>query len=192
MSFEGFYQSLCELGHYNIHDLYWDSGPHDEWKCSYCKAPIIWWNLVNTTNGSYCDCPRGQYELFGSEGDPDCEGCEYCDKGRIDGKVALEILVPEKIETCNLGHNHIVEETRYKIPEEKGHKRKEKSKNQIKIGDMVRVKSSSPSSISGKSGKVIKVMPCEEDELGITIRLYLSPSKHEDWVMRPNELDKIK
>lgn len=46
MSFEGYYQTICQCGHYSIKDCN-DSGPYD--KC-HCGLPIVWENLVDETN----------------------------------------------------------------------------------------------------------------------------------------------
>jgi len=48
MSFEGYYQFLCDDGHYWIANVY----EHDEdtAKCPYCNKKVKWWNLVNETN----------------------------------------------------------------------------------------------------------------------------------------------
>lgn len=120
MSFEGYYQILCEQGHFSGCDCYdnpvfgrttmpqWEENFEEciIWKC-HCGANAAWWNLVNTTNGSYCDCHNG---------------CEFCDEGRIDGYVELEILEEVKKETCLCcGHEKIIAGARHKIPEGKGH-----------------------------------------------------------------------
>lgn len=46
MSFEGYYQCLCEVGHYAIQDLYTDLE-----KCPVCSGSIVYHNLVDETNG---------------------------------------------------------------------------------------------------------------------------------------------
>lgn len=56
MSFEGYYQIICENGHYHTPDCYYYY--HDEEgmvACSStgCKGKIIWSNLVDVTNGSF-------------------------------------------------------------------------------------------------------------------------------------------
>ena len=45
MGFEGYYQLLCENGHYSVVDC--DSLPAN----CHCAAPMVWYNVVNTTNG---------------------------------------------------------------------------------------------------------------------------------------------
>lgn len=54
MSFEGYYQALCENGHYCGGDCYMFS--HGE-PCAECGAKIKWWNLVDQTNGIIDDDP---------------------------------------------------------------------------------------------------------------------------------------
>lgn len=113
MSFEGSYQFLCENGHDAGADCYsYYDADFDAWKCGVCGAGLGWWNLINVTNGSYCqDYDTGER----------CSGCEYCDCGRIDGHVELEINKEAVTKTCNLGCAHVVEPVTYKIPIDKGH-----------------------------------------------------------------------
>ncbi len=87
MSYEGYHQYLCKLGHYTEQDCYMD----DLKKC-HCGEPIVWWNSVDITNGSF-------------------EG-----KKRIDGYVKLKIFKQKKCSKCKS-----VLETQYKIPIDKGH-----------------------------------------------------------------------
>lgn len=46
MSFEGYYQKLCEKGHLTCVDVY---GPEDD-KCN-CGKKFVWENTVDQTNG---------------------------------------------------------------------------------------------------------------------------------------------
>jgi len=48
MSFEGYYQVLCEFGHANDADAYWGY----EKTCNHkgCSGKIVWVNLVDETN----------------------------------------------------------------------------------------------------------------------------------------------
>ena len=98
MSFEGYYQIVCENGHQFTKDAY-DFGDATEAKCPFCKEDAVWWNLVDVTNGSH-------------EGDE-----------RIDG--FLQLKIKESVETCTCdkcNNVHVVKEPTYKIPEGKGHK----------------------------------------------------------------------
>jgi RNA polymerase subunit RPABC4/transcription elongation factor Spt4 len=90
MSYEGYIQYLCENGHLSLKDCYED----DIQICPICKAKIVWWNMVNTTNGS-----------FSEEGE------------RIDGYIELKIKTQKICDKCNS-----VLETTYKIPQNGGHK----------------------------------------------------------------------
>lgn len=133
MSFEGYYQIVCSNGHEGECGCYYNpvfepkeldpSGegfpsPYGEerlWKCPVCGELAAWWNLVDVTNGCYCEC------------NPDCEdrteGCEYCDHGRIDGYVDLEEVTPTETCTCEkCGNTHIAKQQTVKIPEERGHR----------------------------------------------------------------------
>lgn len=113
MSFEGYYQKLCRNGHLTQHDVY-DYDSKYEFACPYCGERFVWFNTVDQTNGMCdfsCDTPRCSAQL---------NECDTCDK-RIDGFVQLEVDVPATTERCNLGHDHITAQTRYKIPTDKGH-----------------------------------------------------------------------
>lgn len=99
MSFEGFYQMLCENGHSMHEDVYGFDEPENK-LCSICGKKVAWWNLVDTTNGSWDD-----------------------DGKRIDGYVKLKQDEPEKTCTCpNCGNNHVVKQQTYKIPKSRGHR----------------------------------------------------------------------
>lgn len=108
MSFEGYYQRLCENGHYSAIDVYaGDFQDLDDWECAVCDAPLAWEQLVDETNGI----------------DPETGECP--------GSVYLEIAVQPKICICKeCGHTHEVDPPRYtipakyKIPEKEGHKTK--------------------------------------------------------------------
>jgi len=114
MSFEGYYQILCRNGHSRSEDCYadpnFDNSPTREWHgtedmewpvwhCT-CHAVAAWWNLVNTTNGSY-----------------------YEDE-RIDGYVELEVATEPDTCVCKCGHTHSKggENPTYKLPDgDEGH-----------------------------------------------------------------------
>jgi len=100
MSFEGYYQIICKKGHYFEKDVYAATFIEDEEKCPYCKAKMAWWNMVDVTNGSFNEKGR-----------------------RIDGFLKLKIASPAKTKKCNeCGHEKIIEQVTYKIPDKKGHK----------------------------------------------------------------------
>lgn len=93
MSFEGYYQMLCENGHLLYRDVYDIGGfgwEEDSELCKHCKAKIVFERLVDETNG---------------------EGEE----------VDLEVKIPPKTKMCSAcGHVEILEPARYKIPKIKG------------------------------------------------------------------------
>lgn len=140
MGFSGYDQILCLNGHKSSADCYEETnfdGPEvaewyegveypmpSHWTCR-CGAKAAWWNQVNTTNGSLC-------ETYDEEGTwvAECGGCEYCENGRIDGHVELEIDKPAVTQVCNLGHEHVIEEQTYKIPKDKGHLTKWSKENE--------------------------------------------------------------
>lgn len=101
MSYEGYEQYLCEDGHYSQVDC-WDAEDHS---VCHCGKPIVWWNGVDTTNGSF---------------DIDEHGNET--ELRIDGYVELKEKSPVKTHRCVCGDVHIVAEATYHIPEDAGHK----------------------------------------------------------------------
>lgn len=102
MSFEGYTQKLCKIGHLICIDVY-DENPD---KCR-CGEVYVWENLVDETNGVY--------EEYDVNGEPIGE--------RIDNYVELEIDKPRETETCNCcGHTKVVKEETYKIPRKKVYK----------------------------------------------------------------------
>ena len=97
MSFEGYYQVICEKGHLSTEglDFY-----EDTWKCPYCESKCAWTNIVDTTNGSYDEKGR-----------------------RIDGYKKLKIKKPAKKCKCEkCGNEHIVEVATYEMPKTKTRK----------------------------------------------------------------------
>jgi DNA-directed RNA polymerase subunit RPC12/RpoP len=93
MSFEGFYQVLCEKGHQYTLDVYGDPKPEKS-KCVVCGGKANWWNLVDTTNGSWDD--KGK---------------------RIDGLIKLRVNTKAKKKTCPYcGYTRVVKVATYKIP----------------------------------------------------------------------------
>lgn len=101
MSFEGYYQTLCEKGHAGAACPYTEDG----WEHCYlpnCRAKIVWSNRVDQTNG----CSHEDYP-------PEKAGC--C-------PIRLETKEPAKVEICpTCKHTcKILEEETYKIPEGRG------------------------------------------------------------------------
>lgn len=94
MSYEGYCQVLCENGHQRIFDLV---DPGLDWRCPEkdCGKPMVWWNMVDQTNGS-----------FGID--------ENGNEIRIDGYIELQIL--ENPKTCEHCGN-LIGPHRYKIPQ---------------------------------------------------------------------------
>jgi hypothetical protein len=93
MGWSGYQQNLCANGHLFFGGE--DDGPYfdnDPIKCS-CGAPTVWWNLVDTTNGSFRNGKR------------------------IDGEVKLEKLSEAEVKVCDLGCSHIIKEATYKLPD---------------------------------------------------------------------------
>jgi hypothetical protein len=88
MSYEGYYQAICQNGHYQcIPENY--GGPHSP--CMICKSDWAWLNPVDQTN--------------------------YLDWGMIPDQQLNTLLVqPEKWETCNLGHYHLISPAIYRVP----------------------------------------------------------------------------
>ena len=94
MSFEGYYEKLCEDGHLTTFDVYYYFKPD---KCR-CGKEFVWWHIVDVTNGMDEETGEGMPTDF-------------------------EILSEEKVETCNCcNHTNVIEEVRYKIPDAVGHK----------------------------------------------------------------------
>ena len=95
MSYEGYTQLLCANGHNEEIDCY--SDPDDQ--CS-CGAAWIWWNAVDTTNGSF-----------------DIDGTGKETPVRIDGFVSLVEKEPNQLCVC-LGCNnvHIRKSATYQLP----------------------------------------------------------------------------
>lgn len=99
MSFEGYYQILCENGHYETHDVY-TNGP-EYFKCSTCGEDAKWWNLVDLTNGSYTN-----------------------DGTRIDGFVHFREMEVFACRCDKCGIVHTAKPSIYEIPKDKGHLKK--------------------------------------------------------------------
>jgi len=95
MSFEGYFQCLCEDGHENTHDVYeWYDVNEFEQECSIsgCKKKIAWWTIIDETNGADEESGEGIAVVF-------------------------EELIPAdncKCQKC--GHEHLASPMRYKFP----------------------------------------------------------------------------
>lgn len=91
MSFSGYYQRICNAGHYSVCDAFDEDV---EPQCD-CGAKIGWSNLVDQTNG---------YE-----------------GGDIPIKILEQhflIKAPE-IKKCDMGHEHVVLPAIYRVPTKK-------------------------------------------------------------------------
>jgi len=89
MSYEGSEEYLCKNGHlWGGPSLY---GSADPGLCPDCKTPIVWSHSIDDTN---------------------------CDAWGIVLKEEWDKLLvsPAKVATCNLGHQHVVEASRYRQP----------------------------------------------------------------------------
>lgn len=53
MSFEGYYQHICQNGHYGT-EPYDYAGDAPPWKCDECGAESAWCNRVDDTNCDNC------------------------------------------------------------------------------------------------------------------------------------------
>lgn len=120
MSFEGYIQKLCKNGHYWTADASIYSDDEDN-ICDVCGEKACWENLVDLTNGHFCDCELGQLAERIPGADPNARSCGYCVGGRIDGHVELEVDTPAQYEECpHCGSSKKAKETTYKIPQGKG------------------------------------------------------------------------
>lgn len=86
MSYEGSVQCICHNGHYSIQDCY------TEGDCPECRGGIAWRNDIDETNGE--------------------------SMGEIPFELLKEkyLITPADIQTCNLGHQHIVRPDIFRIP----------------------------------------------------------------------------
>lgn len=107
MSFSGFYQILCENGHYCIQDAWFNE---ENFVCPFCKSTkIAWINGVDQTN----ECTR-ECDLLEKEKDICCKyGCGYRE---------FEEILPQKNEVCpTCGHFlRVIQERTFKIPRSRG------------------------------------------------------------------------
>ena len=89
MSYEGYEQHLCSIGHYFTVECSY-SYDDDEVLCPVCKNPSAFCNAVDETN---------------------CEAM-----GKIDMDVLLVFAAKSK--TCDMGHEHVTQHAVYRIPSE--------------------------------------------------------------------------
>ena len=108
MSFEGYYQIICEKGHLHCPDVYdafvFDGDILEDWECPDCKSKAVWWNLVDVTNGSFYYDEEKKEEV------------------RIDDYVELEEIQPATCKHC--GEPVSIEPGIVQVPEKGGHRRK--------------------------------------------------------------------
>jgi hypothetical protein len=95
MSWEGYMQALCSRGH----EVYVDTYEDDPFgvPCQ-CGSTVVWWNLVDTTNGSYDE-------------DGTC----------IDGFIELELKDAHECVCKECGNKHSKALRQYKLPPVGGH-----------------------------------------------------------------------
>jgi hypothetical protein len=99
MSYEGYERLLCANGHlWENHDIYNYNNTFEE-KCPVCDAECVFYNAVDTTNGSF---------------DIDSDGNET--DVRIDNYLEFEILAPQVLCTCKCGNTHASVVQTYKLP----------------------------------------------------------------------------
>lgn len=79
MSFEGYYQILCENGHYFEYDVYSNFGidNYGFWKCPECNSRLAWYNLVDETNSEEEDWCDNRIDLECKKETEYCR-CELC------------------------------------------------------------------------------------------------------------------
>jgi len=100
MSFEGYEQVLCENGHlihFDVMETFCNDSIQDR-VCSICGEKYVWFNVVDTTNGSF-------------EINPDTGKEE-----RIDGYIELDVKESHKCTCEKCGNNHFSSEITYIIP----------------------------------------------------------------------------
>jgi len=96
MSYEGFEQWLCEMGHHFRFDCY-EAPDQASWRCSECGSRLAWWNAVDETNMGH-------------------EGWEST-------YVHPEVVDQGKMHTCSAcGSRDVVTPARHRIPRDVGHR----------------------------------------------------------------------
>ena len=104
MSYEGYTQYLCKNGHTWIMDCLEEDSTICEGSDD-CDAPVVWWNMVDQTNG--CEPAEGDITRM-----PDHTKLDDC----ICGSIELERLEEKRCDKCN----HVLEQ-RFKVPKKGGH-----------------------------------------------------------------------
>ncbi len=115
MSYEGYEQLLCKVGHQSGVDameLMYGSATDGKCRLPECDEPIVWRNGVDQTNGC---CPKEGTWPAGCHRDEDCESCSMI--------VELEEATPAEYDECSQCHHRkLIKEETYKIPSDKGRK----------------------------------------------------------------------
>lgn len=62
MSFEGYYRMLCENGHLTSAEAIGFNDPEEE-PCIICQKKIVWWEIIDMTNGSDEANPETKLEI---------------------------------------------------------------------------------------------------------------------------------
>jgi hypothetical protein len=102
MSFEGYFQQLCKKGHYTTVDCIGYEDEDDT--CKICGEKIVWWNIVDVTNGSF--------EFIVDVTD------ESRKQIRIDGYIELKEKSKDVCDKCGTCTNLL-----YHIPKKGGHRK---------------------------------------------------------------------
>ncbi len=105
MSYEGYTQYLCKNGHTWSRDCMEEESKVYDCGWRGCGAPVVWWNMVNNTNG--CEPVKGDpRDLRNIHKKPDDCTCGY---------ITLEKIHEQRCEKCD----HVLEQ-RFKIPKKGG------------------------------------------------------------------------
>jgi len=103
MSFEGYYQTMCENGHYYEFDVY--DAPRGQIDASSDERSVEGW-CNSLVDGKPCNKPEAWSTLVDIT------------NGAEDGRVELVLLKHPVYKTCDLGHNHLVSDEIFVIPGE--------------------------------------------------------------------------
>ena len=94
MSFEGYYQVICQNGHYYETPYDYGFGEDDHLKCHICGADEAWHSIVDVTNG--LDENSGVVEVTILEPEQRCV-CPLCERDHIAREAIYQI--PGRVET---------------------------------------------------------------------------------------------